>query len=343
MKKTLMYGVLIVSVCVSSYLFSQEANKSAIRDKYFNTSFLADYDQVARSLKEENFNEISFTSTDGLHLEGLYLKRQEAQYNVICCAGWWPGRKEGIATFHKLLPRDCNILFFDARGHGKSAGSFRQLNYGVHEYKDVIGALEFVHKDTGKPTLLYGVCAGAFNSAHAIFELQKQNRLDALQVSGLVFDSGWVCVDKTSYSVAIAKTNEMLMKKIASWYALPNYRQAKKTSLFSCFSSLTSLLIGGIHTLLCKPFFKYYDSSTNLLSKAQKTPLRVPCLFIHSHDDTSVSLADVQEFAACVPGKTCWWIDKPSKHACHHLKHTDKYKQYLNDFVESVIGVAHST
>lgn len=344
MKKTLISVVLLYGVCASAYLFSQESKKPKAQNKYFDTAFLADYKKVARSLKEENFNEVIFQSVDGLHLEGLYLKRPEARYNVVCCAGWLPGRKEGIATFYELLPKDCNILFFDARGHGKSEGSFRQLNYGVHEYKDVIGALELVHKDTGKPTLLYGLCAGAFNAAHALFELQTHNRLDELQVSGLIFDSGWISVDKTSYSVAVAKTNEMLMKQIASWYALPRYQEAKKTSLFSYFSSLSNLLIGCVHTVL-RPFFRYYDSSTNLLVKAQKTPLRVPFLFIHSRDDTCVSLPDVQKLAACIPDehRTCWWIDKPSKHACHYLKHTDEYKQYLCGFVESVIGVAHST
>lgn len=342
MKKSLLFIVLWYGACAPVYLLCQESKKSAVRNKYFDTSFLADYKQVARSLKEENFNEVSFKSTDGLRLEGLYLKRSDARYTVICCAGWWPGNKEGIATFYTLLPHDCNILFFDARGHGNSEGSFRRLNYGVHDYKDIIGALEFIHKDTSKPTLLYGLCAGAFNAAHALFELQEQNRLDALQVSGLIFDSGWISVGRTSYSVAIAKTNEMLMKRVASWYVLPHYREAKKTRLFSCFSSLSNLLIGCIHTVL-SPFLRHYDPTTNLLSKAQKKALHnVPCFFIHSYDDACASLADVQMLAACIPHKTCWWIDKPSKHACHYLKHTNEYKQYLHEFIASVVGAENA-
>lgn len=338
-KKSLLCIVLLSGACASADLFCQESKKSAPKNKYFDTAFLANYKQVARSLKEENFNEVSFKSTDGLRLEGLYLKRSDARYTVLCCAGWWPGNKEGIATFYTLLPHDCNILFFDARGHGTSEGSFRRLNYGVDDYKDIIGALEFVHKDTGQPILLYGLCAGAFNAAHALFALQEQNRLDALQVSGLIFDSGWISVERTSYSVAIAKTNEMLMKRVASWYVLPHYREAKKTTLFSCVASLASALIGCIHTLLT-PFFRHYDSTTNLLSKAQKKSLLgIPCLFIHSLDDTCVSLSDVQKFAACIPHKTCWWIDKPSKHACHYLKHTNEYQQYLHEFIDSVVGV----
>lgn len=337
MKKILVSIILLYGVSASVYLGAQEQNKSALRSKYFDTSFLADYDKVARSLKEENFSEIIFTSTDGLRLEGLYLKRPDAQYNVICCAGWWPGRKEGIATFYTLLPQDCNILFFDARGHGNSEGSYKQISYGVHEYKDIIGALELVHTDNGKPTLLYGLCAGAFNAAHAVFELQKQNRLEKLQVLGLVFDSGWVSVERTAYSVATARTHEMLMKHIASWYVLPHYREAQKTRLFSCAALLSNILIGGVHMLL-KPFLTRYDSATNLLTKAQKTPLRVPCLFIHSYDDTSVSLNDVQKFAACVPRKECLWINKTSKHACHYLKHTEVYEQYLHRFIKLVTG-----
>jgi pimeloyl-ACP methyl ester carboxylesterase len=329
MKKILSYA-LLYGICASTMVLSHEPTIST--DKYFDTSFLANHDQVFRSLKEAQFEEITFKSTDGLRLEGLYLKRPHARFNVICCAGWWPGRKEGIATFYKLLPQDCNILFFDARGHGNSEGSFRHVSYGVHDYKDIVGALEFMQKDTNKPTLIYGICAGAFNAAHAILELQKQNRLEELHVSGLIFDSGWVCVDKTAHSVATSKANEMIMKQIASWYALPHYRDAKKTSLFSCFSTLAQCVIGCVHMFL-KPFIKRHDFNTNLLIKAQQTPMSVPCLFIHSQDDVDVSLNDVKKLSALVPNKTCWWIDKPSKHACHHLKHTNEYKKYIDHFI----------
>jgi pimeloyl-ACP methyl ester carboxylesterase len=332
MKEKLTFALLFILsfvLCIGA--------QEPIVPNYFDTAFLANPSRVIRALKEENFNDVHFASTDGLRLEGLYLKRPDARYNVICCAGWWPGLKEGIATFYKLLPQDCNILFFDARGHGKSQGSYVQVKYGLHDYKDIIGALEFIQKDTGKPTLLYGICAGAFNAAHAIIELQKQNRLETLSVLGLIFDSGWVSVDKTAYSVARAKTNEILMKKIASWYVMPHYQDAKKTTLFSCFSAVTRLLLGGVHMVL-SPILKHYESETNLLFKAQKTPIQVPCLFIHSHDDTSVSLTEVQKFAAYTPHKTCWWIDKSSKHACHHLKHKDAYQKYLDNFIKSVVS-----
>ena len=74
---------------------------------------------------------------------------------------------------------DCNILFIDARGHGKSEGSVlkNMWGYGKHEYKDIIAAIKFAHKKNDVPIILYGVCAGAFNSMHALLKLQKKNRL----------------------------------------------------------------------------------------------------------------------------------------------------------------------
>ena len=90
---------------------------------FFGTQFLTKYDLVAQTLIEtENFSEVYFYSLDGIKLHGLLRKKPDAPYSIIFCAGFYPGRKEGLATFIKLVPENINILFFDARGHGSSEG-----------------------------------------------------------------------------------------------------------------------------------------------------------------------------------------------------------------------------
>ena len=89
------------------------------KNYYFNTVFLSNYDKVKRHLiNKDGFINGFLTTSDTIKINYLWLKRPTARYTVILSGGFWPGRKEGLATFYKLFPEDCNLLFFDARGHG---------------------------------------------------------------------------------------------------------------------------------------------------------------------------------------------------------------------------------
>jgi len=144
-------------------------------DPFFDTRILGDPKKMAAILKEHGFQEGNLTTSDKLSINYLYLERPDATHNVVCAAGWSPGRKEGMSTFYRLLSDKCNIMLFDARGHGTSEGSKLPFNwrtlsfeYGLNEYHDMIGVLQFLRDTTHKPTFIHGICAGAFNGAHAL-------------------------------------------------------------------------------------------------------------------------------------------------------------------------------
>src|SRR5437762_5915033 len=92
------------------------------KEQLYSISFLKDYKAARTALENAGFIKTTFTTSDNFKLAGLFLSRPHATCNIIICAGWLPGRKEGMATFYDLLPNDCNILFFDARGRGESEG-----------------------------------------------------------------------------------------------------------------------------------------------------------------------------------------------------------------------------
>jgi pimeloyl-ACP methyl ester carboxylesterase len=310
---------------------AEEAQKS----DYFKSAIKSDESKVGEALRKEGFKDTTFNSPDGLTLNGLLLKRANARYTVIFCAGWFPGKKEGMASFYKTFPQDCNVLLFDARGHGKSQGSMwgDMWSYGLNEYKDIIGAIEAMHQEDDKPIIIHGVCAGAFNAAHALIELQKQNRINELKVKGLIFDSGWISVSQTARCVVIAKVNEFFAKKLSSLFGGAHYKTVMQNPLFGLISIPSTLLISVLYGV-----FFYYplmrnEPKTNLLLKMEKTPLQVPTLFIHSDDDECVDHKQVKKLADCLPNKTCWWITKPSKHVCHHLKHTHDYVASIHTFL----------
>lgn len=338
MKKIIIY--VLVSIIAINGTFNitaglpgHEWQKSA----YFNTRFLVDYPAVTTSLKNDGFQEGFFKSSDNLSLHYLFLPRPHARYNVICCAGWLPGRKEGMATFYPLLPDDANILFFDARGHGMSEGPLFSTIwwYGQNEYKDIIGALHFVHEKNHLPTVILGVCAGAFHAAHALIHLKKTGQLSGLNVRGLIFDSGWSELPKASYTVIKAKINERILKSVCS-LTKQSKQKAAQSLLYKIPSWMSTLIAQPLHKIFFWPLFTWYNHKTTLIDKINH--INIPLLFIHSKDDNYVAFKDVKHLHDQCPHARKWWIKKPSRHACHHLKHTHPYRAQLHAFIHEMFN-----
>ena len=61
-------------------------------------------------------------------------------------------------------------------------------------------------------------------------------------------------------------------------------------------------------------------------------------LFIHSEDDTYVNINDVKKLCDKTKDAEHWWIDTPSKHACHHLKYKEEYTARVNNHIEKCIA-----
>ena len=310
----------------------------APQDVFFDTKILAQPETMKRILLREGFCEVSFTTPDGLNLDGLYLEKSDAQFNIVLCAGWLPGRKEGIATLYAMLPPTCNQLYFDARGHGKSEGPLfsNMWQYGVHEYKDIVGALTFMHKEKKQqlPTVIWGTCSGAFHAAHALAHLTETNQLRTFDMQGLFFDSGWSRPETAGYAAPCAVAHESIEKKIARWAHCdkkdPRVKRMIATRMAKALFDVTYGTAYYILYLLHQP----YREQTNLHNKIGIIP--TPIFFVHSKDDTSASFDEVKKLADKAQKPTCWWIDK-SKHACHHLKHRQAYEKQLASFINSII------
>ena len=126
---------------------------------------------------------VNFKAKDGVNLSGLLLKRKLAKANLLVCHGF-QGCKEKLVDYFDIFT-EYNILIFDFRAHGQSEGRFRTL--GCHEYKDVIAASEFLHKDTMPinkavnkrlPLFILGLSMGGSTALRAIQE--QPNICDAI-------------------------------------------------------------------------------------------------------------------------------------------------------------------
>jgi pimeloyl-ACP methyl ester carboxylesterase len=318
--------------CIILLPFSLHCTENV--EQLYSTSFLKNDEAVCASLKLHGFQEITFKTPDHFTLHGLWLERPDATCNVIVCAGWFPGKKEGMATFFALLPEYCNILLFDARGRGNSDGSLlgKLWQYGLHEYKDILGAISYINYTNSLPIVLTGMCSGAFNAAHALIHLAKSNNLNRSHVRGLVFDSGWGSVTEIARTAPAAGIEKRLINFLNVLYT--DKSQTKKSYLFQLCSLLAHCNYTFSYHIMTKHISRYYEHATTLFDKIHH--ITTPILFIHSDDDTYAIKSDALRLSQLAPHSLCWWIEK-SYHAKHHLIHKELYKEKIAAFIGEIL------
>jgi fermentation-respiration switch protein FrsA (DUF1100 family) len=114
-----------------------------------------------------DFEEVSFQAGDGVRLVGWWIPHASARGSVIFCHGH--GRNRGhvaglLKTLHELR---LNVLAFDFRGHGDSAG--HTSTFGQREVNDLIAAHAYLRERcTDGPVVLAGISLGAPVSLQAL-------------------------------------------------------------------------------------------------------------------------------------------------------------------------------
>lgn len=328
---------LILSLFLSS---AHAAIPDWEQSPYFDTDFLYRFDEVRASLIKEGFKEVIIPTHDGLNLSGLILERPQARYNVISCVGFYPGRKESMATLLPLLPSDCNILLFEARGHGSSQGPFltNLHHYGLNEYKDVIGALEFVHARNQLPIIIHSICAGSFHATRALIHLQQKALLSAFNVLGLIFDSGFASILQ-AYQVPEKHFSQKIIPAfLTKLYKNDSKKTVQDRRLYKISATISRTCIGGIEWCM-KYWIDAQEPETNFIDTIKT--LNCPIFFIHAMNDSYVAQHHVATLAATVHHKSCWWIEN-SEHACNHLKFKQEYRKRLHEFIDTLLLNYHS-
>jgi pimeloyl-ACP methyl ester carboxylesterase len=320
----------LLFMMLSSSVFAQNIDDLS---EFYSIPSLRNHLHMRRSLRKAGFRSITFKTSDDFSIAGFFLSRPHATCNIIICAGFFPGKKEGMATFYALLPHNCNILLFDARGRGQSDGLllWKLWRYGMDEYKDILGAIDWVNNDNELPIVVGGTCSGVFHAAHAVIYLEKTKKLQQLRVKGLFFDSGWGSVSTMSKSSAIANIKKRLAKFMSILYGTKKNIKQNRLYQACSYALLTGFYIG--HTVCALPITTYYEKTTNLFDKIHL--ISIPVLFIHSYDDTHADIEEAIKLSELTPNKQSWWIEK-SSHAKHHLIHKDIYKKKLETFITTV-------
>ena len=241
-------------------------------DPLFNPKFLANSTRTRQHLIEnEGFAPVDFTTEDNVKIGGVLKERKNARYNVIATAGLFPGRKEGIATLYKVLPDDCNLLLFDARGHGDSDGHmWRDILWNKCHAKnepfDVLAALQYMNKKyPDLSNVMYGTCSGAYHTTNALLIAEERKIVKEHKVKAFISDSSWDEMIPTGYRVA----GEHLTGLVGG-------------SMYYGASALYQTWMKGS--------YKPIEEARDLPNRIQQFPSSVKPIFIHATNDMDVPI-----------------------------------------------------
>lgn len=226
-------------------------------------------------------------------------------------------------------------MFFDARGHGQSNGTFWSNihNYGLNDYQDIVGAIKYIHKIAPIKTIIIGLCSGAFNAVHALLYIQEKASLEKYAIKGLIFDSGFGSISDTIHILSYHTKQHVLPPFFTTCYQNDSKKSVQKKYPYRITYYIFSKIIN-ITTYFIRSYLQKNDKQTNLFDKIGK--IKCPIFFIHAYNDRYVSIEHAIRLASTALKGSCWWIEY-STHACNHLKHKYVYQEKVLEFFKTVL------
>ena len=122
---------------------------------------------------------VQFPATDGVQLEGWIIGGEDPTRPwLILCHGLGTNRADLLDIAAGLSREGFNLLLFDFRAHGNSAG--RTTSFGWREQRDLEGALAFLGSRPEIPATPYGVYGISMGAAVALMTAARDERIGAV-------------------------------------------------------------------------------------------------------------------------------------------------------------------
>ncbi|MGP4106504.1 alpha/beta hydrolase [Virgibacillus sp. L01] len=201
---------------------------------------------------EQNFDEWTMSSYDGLKLQGYFLEAKQPTNKVVVMAHGYLGDAMDMGLYGQYYYEKLgyNIFMADARGHGASEGEY--IGFGWHDRKDYVDWINRILNKYGQDTeiVLHGVSMGAATMLMASGEELPDN------VKAIVADSPYTSVE------------DMFSYQMNRMYNIPAFPVLPSTSLVS----------------KAKAGYSFTEASS--LEQVKKAD--VPILYIHGNADSFV-------------------------------------------------------
>jgi fermentation-respiration switch protein FrsA (DUF1100 family) len=143
------------------------------------------------------FDPVSFDATDGTRLAGWWIpaigvngQTRFSQSTVVICHGAGIGKVTALPLVAGFVPQGFNVLMFDFRAHGGSAGQL--VSFGDNERRDVLGAVAWLRRThPAQSAKIYGLgidTGGAALIAAAADPGEAGQSINAIAVYGCFHD-----------------------------------------------------------------------------------------------------------------------------------------------------------
>ena len=159
---------------------------------------------------------VRFQATDGVTLEGWKIPVDPSRPWIIACHGLGANRSDLLEIAKGLYDARFNLLLFDFRSHGASAG--RATSFGWLEQRDLEGALAFLGAQPEVPARPYGVYGISMGASVALMVAARDDRLGAI-----VADSPYTDLED-SLGLHLALMYPALPRWPFLWFVLATYR-----------------------------------------------------------------------------------------------------------------------
>ncbi|MFD2761660.1 alpha/beta hydrolase [Lentibacillus juripiscarius] len=203
-------------------------------------------------VNQQNFDEWTMTSHDGIDLKGYFLEADKPSNKVVVMAHGYLGNAMDMGLFGQYYyeQKGYNIFTADARGHGASGGDY--IGFGWHDRLDYVDWIKRIIAEYGEDTeiILHGVSMGAATVLMTAGEELPDN------VKAVIADSPYTSV----YDLFAYQMDRM--------FHLPSIPFLPSTS------AVTQLRAG------------YSLKEASALDQVRKA--EVPILYIHGNADTFV-------------------------------------------------------
>ncbi|MHA6259050.1 alpha/beta hydrolase [Sporosarcina sp. CAU 1771] len=251
---------------------------------------------------DQEFEQLALTSHDGLKLSGYYLQATKPTNKLVILTHGYLGhaKQMGLYGQHYYEDLDYNIFMPDARGHGRSEGTY--YGFGWPERLDLIDWTNLLVEKLGDDVEVayHGLSMGA-----ATVLMASGEELPS-QVKAIIADSPYGSV----YQLFKYQMNRM--------FNLPAFPLLDSTSL------LTKIRAG----------YSFREAST--LRAVEKT--NVPVLYIHGDSDTFVPTEMAKKLYMQTTSDKEILIIANANHGESFAMDEEKYKVKLNEFLNRYIN-----
>lgn len=191
-----------------------------------------------------SYEEITFSSTDGIKTNGFFIPASKAKATVIVLHGYGTNKSDILSFAEMLYHHNYNVLVFDFRGHGQTKG---KCTLGFNETKDLAGAVNYLGTREDIDHNKIGVLGCSMGANVAIIGAATDPRIKAV-----VADSGFASFEKTitKFAKLFYKLPKYPFVPPAIWFA--EFRagfcanQADATKYIGKISPRAVFIIGGV-------------------------------------------------------------------------------------------------